>query len=88
MITYSNKDEAAIASQKLYFHDELGQNLTVDFYKNREERMLDLDKNNEVLKFVKSHLNVFTPTPQYSQSYAQSDRPVYANRGGRYQNNF
>ena len=50
MITYSNKDEAAIASQKLYFHDELGQNLTVDFYKNREERMLDLDKNNEVLK--------------------------------------
>ena len=39
MVTYASTDDAANAMKKLYFEDELGQNIAVDFYKSRELRM-------------------------------------------------
>ena len=40
MITYSKKEEAALAMKKLYYEDELGENLEIDFFLNKNHRMV------------------------------------------------
>jgi len=43
-VFYVKKEDAGIAIQKLYFETELGDNLTVDFYKLKEVRINEHDK--------------------------------------------
>jgi len=39
VVNYATRDEAAEAMKRLYFEDELGQFIQVDFYKSKENRM-------------------------------------------------
>lgn len=48
MVTYASTDDAANAMKKLYFEDELGQNINVDFYKSRELRMQQNVESSEI----------------------------------------
>ena len=48
IITYANTDDAAKAMQKLYYEDELGQYVNVDFYKSRELRMQQSVESSEI----------------------------------------
>lgn len=34
LVTFQTKDEGILASQKLYFEDELGLNIEIDFYQH------------------------------------------------------
>lgn len=43
-VFYVKKEDAGVAIQKLYFESELGDNLTVDFYKLKEARISEHDK--------------------------------------------
>lgn len=47
---YSNREEAGVALQKLYFEKELGDALDIDFYKSKEGRMQEYDIKNNPLK--------------------------------------
>jgi hypothetical protein len=40
---YSSKEEAATAMQKLYYEDELGDQVNIDFYKLKEGRLQEYD---------------------------------------------
>jgi len=39
IVTYKTKDDASEAMKKLYYEDDLGDHMQVDFYKNRSSRM-------------------------------------------------
>ena len=41
VVGYSTKDEAAEAQKKLYFEDRLGDMIQIDFYKNKQLRMVE-----------------------------------------------
>jgi hypothetical protein len=43
-VFYVKKEDAGVAIQKLYFESELGDNLTIDFYKLKEARISEHDK--------------------------------------------
>ena len=49
-VFYSKKEEAGLAMQKLYFENELGDNLNVDYYKLKEARIQEHDKQNDVFR--------------------------------------
>lgn len=43
-VFYVRKEDAGVAIQKLYFENELGDNLALDFYKLKEARISEHDK--------------------------------------------
>ena len=50
IVQYSTSDEANTALQKLHFESELGDFLSIDFYKTREGRMEHDAQNSEFAK--------------------------------------
>ena len=49
-VSYSSADEASVALKKLHFESELGDLLSIDFYKTRELRMEQDAQNSEFAK--------------------------------------
>jgi hypothetical protein len=43
-VFYMKKEDACLAIQKLYFEHELGDNLSVEFFKLKEARIQEFDK--------------------------------------------
>jgi hypothetical protein len=43
-VFYLKKEDAGVAIQKLYFESELGENISIDFYKLKEARISEHDK--------------------------------------------
>jgi hypothetical protein len=46
-VFYQKKEDAGVAMQKLYYERELGDNLSVDFFKLKEARINEYDKQHD-----------------------------------------
>lgn len=46
-VFYTSKEHAGEAIQKLYFEKELGNDISVDFFKLKEARIKEIDKGND-----------------------------------------
>lgn len=46
-VFFRTKEEAGTALQKLYYEKELGDNVSVDYYKQKEARIIEEDRQND-----------------------------------------
>lgn len=55
LVSFASKDDANRASQKLYFADELGANVDIEFYQHdlKFQKIIQSEKNNEFVKAFK-----------------------------------
>lgn len=49
-VFYTSKEHAGEAIQKLYFEKELGNALSVEFFKLKEARIKEFDKDNDLFR--------------------------------------
>lgn len=52
IVQYQTKDQAAEAMQRLPFERKLGNWLDIDFYKSKESRMVNIEKQNNPIAQV------------------------------------